>query len=61
MTGVKSTVYRPNKAAAKVYSELYGLYSKLHDSFGGVSRKVALDCVMKDLIALRDRVRKGGR
>ena len=26
MTGVKDNVYRPNKAAAKTYAELYALY-----------------------------------
>ena len=29
MTGVKETVYRPNKAAAGVYAELYALYRTL--------------------------------
>jgi L-ribulokinase len=60
MTGVKPKVYRPNKAAAAIYRELYGLYRKLHDSFGlpGAVDKGGLYRVMKDLIALRDRVRK---
>ena len=59
MTGVKSKVYRPNKAAAVVYAELYTLYRTLHDAFGTAGAKQKLDRVMKDLIALRDRVRKG--
>ena len=59
MTGVKSTVYRPNRAAAKVYSELYPLYRTLHDAFGTSEGPGRLDGVMKRLIAIRDRTRKG--
>ena len=58
MTGVKETVYRPNKAAARVYAELYDLYHTLHDAFGTAAFHGSLDQVMKSLIALRDRVRK---
>ena len=58
MTGVKKTVYRPRKAAAAVYAELYGLYRTLHDAFGTTSSRGKLGGVMKQLIALRDRVRK---
>jgi L-ribulokinase len=59
MTGVKDKVYRPNKAAAAVYAQLYQLYHTLHDAFGTSRFKGQLDHVMKDLIALRNRVRKG--
>jgi len=59
MTGVKSTVYRPNKGAAKVYAELYKVYRTLHDAFGTAQFQGKLDGVMKDLIAIRDRTRKG--
>jgi L-ribulokinase len=59
MTGVKRTVYRPRKAAAATYAELYRLYRMLHDAFGTADYKGKLCTVMKDLIALRDRVRKG--
>ena len=59
MTGVKDKVYRPNKAAAAVYAELYQLYHTLHDAFGTTGFKGQLGRVMKDLIAIRDRVRKG--
>jgi len=59
MTGVSPTVYRPNKAAAAVYAELYKLYRTLHDTFGTTDSRGKLDHVMKDLIAVRDRVRKG--
>ena len=43
MTGVKSTVYQPNKKAANVYAELYTLYRQLHDAFGLPGAKVSLD------------------
>jgi len=59
MTGVKSKVYRPERAAAKVYAELYELYRQLHDSFSKTPFDGKLDNVMKELIAIRDRTRKG--
>lgn len=59
MTGVKREVYRPRKAAAAVYAELYELYRTLHDAFGTTASKNKLYNVMKKLIAIRDRVRKG--
>jgi len=58
MTGVKKTVYRPRKAAAAVYAELYELYRTLHDAFGTTASAGKLGGVMKRLIAIRDRVRK---
>lgn len=57
MTGVKPVVYKPNKKAANTYAELYAIYRHLHDAFGLPDSRVALDRVMKDLIALRNRVR----
>ena len=59
MTGVKATVYRPDKKAARVYAELYALYRTLHDAFGTGRFQGRLARVMKALIALRDRTRKG--
>jgi L-ribulokinase len=53
------TVYRPRKAAAATYAKLYALYRQLHDSFGVVDHPKALAHVMKSLIAMRDRARKG--
>ena len=58
MTGVKDRVYRPNRAAAKIYAELYRLYRPLHDAFGTSAGDGQLYPVMKDLIAIRDRVRR---
>ena len=61
MTGFKTTVFRPDPRSVKVYAELYKLYKQLHDGFGGIDRDKpsAMGNVMKDLIAIRDRVRKG--
>jgi L-ribulokinase len=57
MTGVGPQVYRPQKAAAKVYAELYPLYRTLHDSFGTRDFDGRLHPLMKQLIAIRQRVR----
>ncbi len=58
MTGVKPQIYRPKKAAAATYAELYGLYRALHDAFGADGFHGRLDDVMKRLIAVRDRARE---
>ncbi|MBN2579564.1 MAG: ribulokinase [Pirellulales bacterium] len=58
MTGVKPKIFRPNPAAAKTYAELYPLYRLLHDAFGTRTFDGNLHRVMKDLIAIRNRVRK---
>jgi L-ribulokinase len=58
MTGVKSLQYRPNKANAAVYAELYPIYRQLHDAFGTTTGNGQLHGVMKRLVAIRDRVRK---
>jgi len=59
MTGVKPTVYQPDRKAAAVYAELYRLYRTLHDAFGTGRWKGTLYHVMKDLIAIRNRQRLG--
>jgi L-ribulokinase len=59
MTGVKEDVFRPDKQRAAVYAELYTLYKQLHDAFGLPGARGGLDQVMKRLIAIRNRVRKG--
>ncbi len=84
MTDVKDEVFEPRADAASTYAELFALYTKLHNEFGGVagkaaegeavggqavggagataadpSAKIDLGYVMKDLIAIRDRVRRG--
>ena len=86
MTGFKDTIYEPRPDAAAVYADLYVLYKRLHDAFGGtraaggaetaggtrtaggaetvgdaepVAEHPSMAGVMKDLIGVRDRVRKG--
>jgi L-ribulokinase len=58
MTGVKPKVFKPNKAAASVYAELYPLYRTLHDAFGTGQSQERIGQVMKQLIAIRNRIRK---
>ncbi len=58
MTGVKEKVYLPRKAAAETYAELYKLYLTLHDTFGTREYDGKLYHVMKELIKIRNQVRK---
>jgi L-ribulokinase len=57
MTAAPATVYKTNRGNASVYAELFPLYRALHDAFGTTGGQRQLHRVMKDLIALRDRVR----
>ncbi|TWT94830.1 Ribulokinase [Botrimarina colliarenosi] len=59
MTGVKEKVYTPIPENAAVYAELYKIYRTLHDAFGSKEWSGSLSSVMKDLIAIRDKARKG--
>jgi len=58
MSGLKPKVYRPDRKANAVYTELYALYRQLHDAFGTAQWKGSVHNVMKDLLAIRTRVRK---
>jgi L-ribulokinase len=53
MTSVKPISYAPIPQNRSTYDQLYALYRKLHDAFGGVSPSVDLSRVMKDLIEIR--------
>ena len=59
MCGLKPTIYRPRAAAARIYTELYEQYLRLHDAFGDVEGPRAVELVMKELIRIRDQVRAG--
>ena len=59
MTGVKETTYTPIPANVAVYRDLYAIYKKLHDAFGTAGFSGSLAGVMKDLIRIRERARKG--
>jgi L-ribulokinase len=58
MTGVKPTVFEPQPANVAIYARLYPIYRKLHDAFGTTGFNGSLSDVMKDLIAIRNEVRK---
>jgi L-ribulokinase len=57
MTGLKSRVFQPNRAAHAIYKELYGLYRKLHDAFGTQASNGNLYPIMKKLIEIRTQAR----
>jgi L-ribulokinase len=58
MTGLKPRAFKPNPKAHAVYRELYPLYRTLHDAFGTKTWNGNLHDIMKQLIAIRARVRK---
>jgi L-ribulokinase len=58
MTGLKPRVFKPDTKAHTVYRELYALYRKCHDAFGTKEWNGNLYDVMKQLIEIRNRVRK---
>lgn len=58
MTGLKPKVFKPNPKHHETYKELYRLYRTLHDAFGTTEWQGNLHSVMKDLLEVRNRVRK---
>jgi len=54
MTRLKKTVYRPRAAAQKTYTQLYRIYRKLHDAFGGRENCACMGGVMKELLAIKE-------
>lgn len=57
MTSVSRTYY-PDPAGTKIYKELYGLYKQLHDSFGVNKEGTSMFNVMKELLDIRDKIRR---
>lgn len=57
MTGVDK-VYEPIEENHAVYKKLYNLYKQLHDGFGTREWQGNMYNVMKDLLDIRDQVRK---
>lgn len=57
MTGVRSTVYRPNPDHREVYRRLYRLYGDLHDAFGTSHFRGSLHGLMKELLRIRSAAR----
>ena len=61
MCGLKPKSFQPDPENHRVYRELYRLYMELHDAFGSARWQGSLFNVMKDLLAIRDRQRTGGK
>ena len=62
MTSLKEKRFAPDAPAHAVYTELYGMYRELHDTFGGVrGAKADLPTLMKRLLALRERIGTGAQ
>lgn len=57
MAGASGKTFTPIPANVAVYEKLFGLYKKLHDSFGIAGHKEDLSGVMKDLLNIRDAAR----
>ena len=57
MTGINKT-YSPIPENHQVYKEIYSLYKQLHDGFGTKGWRGNYFNIMKDLLDIRDRVRK---
>jgi len=58
MTGIRE-VFEPDMQNHAVYAEMYRLYRQLHDAFGTEEWSGSMANVMKDLISIRERQRKG--
>ncbi len=58
MTGTKA-VFHPNQENHKIYRKMHQWYRELHDAFGTREWTGSLFHIMKDLIALREKQRKG--
>jgi L-ribulokinase len=56
MTRLKEVTYKPNVESQATYNQLYALYRKTHDAFGGVDTAADLSGVMKDLLDLKETV-----
>ena len=54
-----SKVYEPIPENHEIYKKLYALYMQLHDGFGTKNGSGNMFNVMKDLLTIRDSVRKG--
>ena len=59
MCGLKEKTFRPNPENHKIYQELYALYRQMHDAFGTRRWQGNMFNVMKELLAIRDRQRRG--
>ncbi len=58
MTRVQPKSYRPIRAHQKVYDDLYLLYRRAHDAFGGIEKAADLSRLMKDLLVIKHAARR---
>ncbi len=58
MTANQKKVFKPSTTNMELYNRLYALYRKMHDAFGISGHAADLSGVMKDLLNIRDEVRK---
>jgi len=54
MTSLRAVQYIPNPENKAIYDQLYAVYRRLHDAFGGLNKAADLSGVMKDLIRIRE-------
>jgi hypothetical protein len=54
MTSLKPVSYSPEPENQAIYNQLYALYRKLHDAFGGISKCIDLSGVMKELMRIKE-------
>ncbi len=57
--GVKPEIYKLDPKNHEIYNRLYKLYKDLHDIFGTKTASYNLYHIMKELIKIRDEVRRG--
>lgn len=57
MTSIKGRGYRPIAAHRKTYDQLYSLYCRLADAFGGRDKVAELSQVMKELLMIKEAAR----
>lgn len=57
MTRVKPVEYRPDPDRKAAYDQLFAIYRRLHDAFGGVAAGADLGSAMKDLLKLQQQAR----
>lgn len=58
MTGTLDRKFIPNPDSQRIYDRLYTQYRRLHDTFGTKQSQENLFSVMKELLSIRDEVRK---
>jgi len=54
MSSLKDIRYEPQPESRRIYNQIYALYRRLHDAFGGIDSASDLSTLMKDLIAIKE-------